>query len=180
MWIFIFQKYCNFWSISLGHFIKHKPFISEEWQLLVYSFFFVKKFHIFWNCLFCRMLLQFNWDLPLNHQNQLKKAQKQIHFFTAPFNVELNRPGPNMKWELTFANTPEKWLNPFDLERTILDVLFVQSKAKVAGPCIYTLGPIQGKSHSNVHFAILLLLRKKVANGTYNPNIANKNIFFLK
>ena len=25
------QKYGKFWSISLGHFIKHKPLISEEW-----------------------------------------------------------------------------------------------------------------------------------------------------
>ena len=30
-WVFIFQKYGKFWSILLGHFIKHKPLISEEW-----------------------------------------------------------------------------------------------------------------------------------------------------
>ena len=29
-WVFIFQKYDKFWSISLGHFIKHKLLISEE------------------------------------------------------------------------------------------------------------------------------------------------------
>ena len=28
----VFQKYDNFfWSVSLGHFINHKPHISEEW-----------------------------------------------------------------------------------------------------------------------------------------------------
>ena len=27
---FVFQKYGNFWSVSLEHFIKDKPFISEE------------------------------------------------------------------------------------------------------------------------------------------------------
>ena len=31
MWVFIFQKYGKFWSISLEHFIKHKPLIPEEW-----------------------------------------------------------------------------------------------------------------------------------------------------
>ena len=30
-WVFVFQKYGKFWSISLEHFIKHKPLISEEW-----------------------------------------------------------------------------------------------------------------------------------------------------
>ena len=29
--VFIFLNYGKFWSISLGHFIKHKPLISEEW-----------------------------------------------------------------------------------------------------------------------------------------------------
>ena len=29
-WVFVFQKYGKCWSISLGHFIKHKPLISEE------------------------------------------------------------------------------------------------------------------------------------------------------
>ena len=28
--MFVFQKYSKFWSISIGHFIKHKPLISEE------------------------------------------------------------------------------------------------------------------------------------------------------
>ena len=29
---FIFQKYAKYWwSVSLGHFIKHKPLISVEW-----------------------------------------------------------------------------------------------------------------------------------------------------
>ena len=28
--VFIFQKYGKFWSVSLGHFINHKPLISEE------------------------------------------------------------------------------------------------------------------------------------------------------
>ena len=27
----VFQKYGKYWSISLSHFIKHKPLISEEW-----------------------------------------------------------------------------------------------------------------------------------------------------
>ena len=30
IWNFLFQKNGNFWSILLGHFIKHKPLISEE------------------------------------------------------------------------------------------------------------------------------------------------------
>ena len=30
MWVFIFQKYGKFWSVSLKHFIKHKPLISEQ------------------------------------------------------------------------------------------------------------------------------------------------------
>ena len=29
-WVFVFQKYGKFRSVSLGHFIKHKPLISEE------------------------------------------------------------------------------------------------------------------------------------------------------
>ena len=128
--------------------------------------------YIFWNDLFCRMLLQFNSDLPLNHQNQLKKAQKPIHFFVAPSNVELKRPEPNMKWELIFANTPVKWLNQFDLVLIILVALYVPKQEKVEGPCISILGPILGKGLTNVHFAILVLLRKKVANDIYNPCIA--------
>ena len=31
-WVFVFQKYGKFWSVSLGHFIKHNPLISEEWD----------------------------------------------------------------------------------------------------------------------------------------------------
>ena len=31
-WVFVFQKYGQFWSILLGHFIKHKPLFSEECQ----------------------------------------------------------------------------------------------------------------------------------------------------
>ena len=31
-WIFVFQKYGKTWSVSLGHFIKHKLLISEEWR----------------------------------------------------------------------------------------------------------------------------------------------------
>ena len=34
IWIFIFQKYGKFWRIPLGHFIKHKHLISEEWNRL--------------------------------------------------------------------------------------------------------------------------------------------------
>ena len=30
-WVFVFQKYGKFRSVLLGHFIKHKPLISEEW-----------------------------------------------------------------------------------------------------------------------------------------------------
>ena len=29
-WVFVCIKYSKFWSTSLGHFIKHKPLISEE------------------------------------------------------------------------------------------------------------------------------------------------------
>ena len=128
--------------------------------------------YIFWNDLFCRMLLQFNSDLPLNHQNQLKRAQNNVHIFTVPSNVALKRPEPNMKWELIFANTPVKWLNQFDLVLIILDALYVPKQEKVEGPCIFILGPILGKGLTNVHFAILVLLRKKVANDIYNLNIA--------
>ena len=38
--VFIFQKYGKFWSISLDHFIKHKPPISEEcigWSVFVFK-----------------------------------------------------------------------------------------------------------------------------------------------
>ena len=31
LWVFVCQKYGKFWSVLLGHFIKHKPLISEEW-----------------------------------------------------------------------------------------------------------------------------------------------------
>ena len=32
VFVFLFQKYCKFWSISSGHFIKHKHHISIEWH----------------------------------------------------------------------------------------------------------------------------------------------------
>ena len=52
-WIFVFQKYGKFWSISQGHFIKHKPLISEEWvtntsychQYIIILVLKFKKFH---------------------------------------------------------------------------------------------------------------------------------------
>ena len=31
LWVFVYIKYGKFWSILLGHFIKHKPLISEVW-----------------------------------------------------------------------------------------------------------------------------------------------------
>ena len=38
-WVFEFQKYGKFWKALLGHFIKHKPFKSEEcfttWQFAI-------------------------------------------------------------------------------------------------------------------------------------------------
>ena len=34
-WVFLWKKYCKFWMISLGHFIKHKPPIYEECFLYV-------------------------------------------------------------------------------------------------------------------------------------------------
>ena len=33
---FIYIKYGKFWSILQGHFIKHKPLISEEWYIVMY------------------------------------------------------------------------------------------------------------------------------------------------
>ena len=30
-WVFLYIKYSKFWSVSLEHFIEHKPLISEEW-----------------------------------------------------------------------------------------------------------------------------------------------------
>ena len=46
MWVFEFQKYefqkyGIFWSISLGHFIKHKPLISEECYSFSNTVFFI-------------------------------------------------------------------------------------------------------------------------------------------
>ena len=44
-WVFVFQKYGKFWSVSLGHFIQHKPLISEECistNELLKEFFFEK------------------------------------------------------------------------------------------------------------------------------------------
>ena len=35
---FLFQKYGKFWSVSRGHFIKHKPLISEECTSCSYLF----------------------------------------------------------------------------------------------------------------------------------------------
>ena len=34
-WVFVFQKYGKFWSILLGHFIKHKLLISEKCNVIV-------------------------------------------------------------------------------------------------------------------------------------------------
>ena len=31
LWVFVYIKYGKFWFILLGHFIKHKPLIFEEW-----------------------------------------------------------------------------------------------------------------------------------------------------
>ena len=31
IWVFLFQIYGKFWSVSLDNFIKHKPPISEKW-----------------------------------------------------------------------------------------------------------------------------------------------------
>ena len=39
MWVFIFQKYGKFGSILLGHFIKYKPLISEEWHVMSITFY---------------------------------------------------------------------------------------------------------------------------------------------
>ena len=30
-WVLLLQKYGKFWSVSLEHFVEHKPLISEEW-----------------------------------------------------------------------------------------------------------------------------------------------------
>ena len=35
-WVFVFQKYSKFWSVLLGHFIKHKLLISEECQIRLF------------------------------------------------------------------------------------------------------------------------------------------------
>ena len=40
IWVFIFQKYGKFWSVSQHNFIKHKPLFSEEWQMTI-SFVFL-------------------------------------------------------------------------------------------------------------------------------------------
>ena len=46
--VFVLQKYGKFCIISLGHFIKHKPLISEEWChylfLRIFNFTNLKKY----------------------------------------------------------------------------------------------------------------------------------------
>lgn len=37
LWVFIFKKYGKFWSVSLGHFIKHKLLFSEEWFMIFWT-----------------------------------------------------------------------------------------------------------------------------------------------
>ena len=37
-WVFVFQKYGKLWIISIGHFIKHKPLISEEWYNYIHIY----------------------------------------------------------------------------------------------------------------------------------------------
>ena len=34
-WVFVFQKYGKFWSVSLEHLVEHKPLISEVWQPII-------------------------------------------------------------------------------------------------------------------------------------------------
>ena len=46
-WVFVFQKYGKFWSVSLGHFIKHKPLISNEWSYM-HSNFWLLIFTNYW------------------------------------------------------------------------------------------------------------------------------------
>ena len=33
--VFVYMNYGKFWSVSQGHFIKHKPLFSEEWAFLL-------------------------------------------------------------------------------------------------------------------------------------------------
>ena len=33
-WVLLFQIYEKIWSVMLGHFIKPKPLISEEWTIM--------------------------------------------------------------------------------------------------------------------------------------------------
>ena len=37
LWVFVYIKYGKFWSVSPGHFIKHKPLISEECNISAYG-----------------------------------------------------------------------------------------------------------------------------------------------
>ena len=44
--VFIFQKYGKIWSVSLGHFIKHIPLISEECLAEYYCIYITRTFRV--------------------------------------------------------------------------------------------------------------------------------------
>ena len=61
MRVFVFQKYGKFWSILLGHFIKHKLLISEEWtnnlsKIKIETHIFIAKISNFFSLFFSDFL----------------------------------------------------------------------------------------------------------------------------
>ena len=76
-WAFVFQKFGNCWSISLGHFIKHKPLISEEYTLFSFSMIF--EFIFF---------LRNSWSTPSFLNKSVEKKTWQLGFFVAKLFVK--------------------------------------------------------------------------------------------
>ena len=73
---FVFQKYEKFLSILLGHFIKHKPLISEEWVHITHPntflYFTTTDGQIFLSC---------------HNQKLMKEKKKTIFFFSNLFSL---------------------------------------------------------------------------------------------
>ena len=68
--IFVFQKYGKIWSVSLEHFIKHKPLISEEWWSTTYKVWKVQ-------------IVKDSWGLTFNITFDLKKIDVSRNLFDA-------------------------------------------------------------------------------------------------
>ena len=62
-WVFRFQKYGKFWSISLSHFIKHNPLISEECVVSMYT---ITTIHLLINAEVC------SWKIIFSRKGEVK------------------------------------------------------------------------------------------------------------